>query len=134
MKAKYITISRKGHDYKVTRDLTSEEKKNTWRSRAKTVTETLTEVKAKIISPNLALFQYEKGTEYNDSRYHVIHIPTGLVIADITYDMVGDVKKTFESSKWVFKEGSRNTLCLFEDGFKFEMTCLIRYEIIKDKK
>jgi len=132
MKAKYITISRKGHDYKVTRDLTPEEKKNTWRK--KTVTETLTEVKAKIISPRLALFQYEKATTYGESRYHVIHIPTGLVIADVTYDMVGDVKKTFENSKWVFKERSRNTLRLFQDGFKFEMTCLIRYEIIKDKK
>jgi len=133
MKAKYITISRKGHDYKVTRDLTPEEKKNTWRRKAKTVTETLTEVKAKIISPNLALFQYEKAKQYEESRYHVIHIPTGLVIADITYDLVADVKKTFEKSKWTFKKGSRNTLCLFEDGFKFEMTCLIRYEI-KDRK
>jgi len=86
-------------------------------------------VQAKIISPNLALFQYDKATTYGESRYHVIHIPTGLVIADITYDMVKDVKSTFEHSKWIFNKGSRNTLCLFEDGFKFEMTCKIRYDI-----
>ncbi len=131
MAAEYITISRKGYTYKITRDLTEEEKKNTWRRKAKTITEELTEVKAKVISPSLALFQYYKATEYGESRYHVIHIHTGLVIADITYDMVGDVKKTFEKSRWTLKDKvkARNILVLYNDKFQFEMTCLIRYEI-----
>lgn len=126
MRSEYITIARAGHTYRVKRELTKEEQSKVWR-RQKTTTETQSEVQAKIISPRLALFQYEKGTTYSDSRYHVIHIPTGLVIADITYDLVKDVKSTFEKSNWTLK--GDNTLVLYNDRFQFEMTCKIRYEV-----
>ena len=130
MAAEYITVCREGHTYRVTRDLTEEERKYNWyRRSAKTITETLRQVQAKIISPKLALFQYEKASTYLDSRYHVIHIPTGLVIADITYDLVKDVKKTFEAGNWTLK--GDNTLVLVYDTIQFEMTCKIRYDIIE---
>ncbi len=127
---KFISIKREGHEYKVTRDLTPEDKKNTWRRKAKTITEKLTVVQAKVISDRLCIFQYEKAREYTPARYHVIHIPTGLVVADVEYDMVGMVKKTFESSKWTFGK-TKDILKLFEGGFQFEMLCKIRYEIVE---
>jgi hypothetical protein len=129
MPAEYIKIKRYGHKFQVKRELTDEEKRNSWR-RQKTITETLDIAPAKIISPRLALFRYEQGSTYIESRYHVIHIPTGLVIADITYDLMKDVKATFESSKWTLK--GADTLCLYDDKFSFEMTCKIRYEIMKE--
>lgn len=124
--SEYITVSRAGHTFRVKRDLTKEEKARSWH-RQKTITETLITTRAKVISPRLAIVQYEKGSLYIESRYHVIHIPTGLVIADITYDLVGSVRKTFESSKWTLKND--NTLVLYNDTFQFEMTCKIHYDI-----
>lgn len=127
MPAEYIKIQRTGHTWRIKRELTDEEKKKAWR-RQKTITETLSVVKAKIISPRLAIFQYEKGSTYRDSRYHVIHIPTGLVIADIAYDLMKDVKSTFETNKWTLR--GDNTLVMVDGTFTFEMTCNIRYEIL----
>lgn len=132
MAAEYIKIKRAGYKWNIKRELTEEERKNSWRHRQKTVTETLDIAQAKIISPRSALFQYEKGSLYIESRYHVIHIPTGLVIADVPYDLVKDVKNTFEKSKWTFKKGSRNILRLVEGTMQFEMTCNIKYEIVKE--
>jgi len=130
--AEYISISRKDHTWNIKRDLTEEERKDPYRwRRQKTITEKLSVVKAKVISPRLALFQYEKAKTYCESRYHVIHIPTGLVIADVTYDLVKDVKATFEKSKWTLK--GNDTLVLYDDRFKFEMTCKIRYDILEDE-
>lgn len=94
---------------------------------------------ARVISPNLAIYEYYKRTAYDSPWYHVIHIPTGLVIAAVEYQLVSSVKKTFESEQWTLvgentlktiPRHTKNTL-----GFKsleFEMTCLIRYEIIKE--
>lgn len=125
--AEYITIALKDKKFQVKRDLTEQEQKDGWRNR-KTITETLDTAPARIISSRLALFQYEQSRLYSDARYHVIHIPTGLVIADVPYDLVACVKKTFESSKWTLK--GMNTLVLYDDTIEFELTCKIRYDII----
>lgn len=124
-----MKIKRAGYKWRIRRELTDEEKKNSWR-RQKTVTEELEIVEAKVISPRLALFKYEEPKSWGEARYHVIHIPTGLVIADITYDLVKDVKATFEKSEWTLK--GDNTLVLYNDRIQFEMTCKIRYDIIED--
>lgn len=91
------------------------------------------EGQARVISPQLAIYQYDKGTQWYGSRYHVIHISTGLVIADITYDMVKDVKDTFEKEQWTFKSGDYTTLRLipkYKSTLKeFSITCRIRYEV-----
>lgn len=126
---KQIYISREGQTFRIKRDLTEEEKRNTWR-RQKTVTETLTEAPAKVISPRLALFQYEKPKSWGEARYHVIHIATGLVIADVTYDLVKDVKETFENSEWTLQ--GDNTFVMHNGTFTWEMTCRIRYDIRKE--
>lgn len=124
----YINISRTGYTYRIKRDLTEQERKYHWYNRnAKTITETVMVAPAKIISPRLALFMYERKRSYGDARYHVIHIPTGLVIADITYDLMATVKKTFERGKWTLK--GADTLVLVDDTIQFEMHCIIRYEI-----
>jgi hypothetical protein len=91
------------------------------------------EGQARVISPSLALYKYDKGTQWSESRYHVIHIPTGLVIADITYDMVKDIKETFENTRWTFKDGDYTTLHMIpkhKSSFReFSITCRIRYEV-----
>ena len=128
----YIYISREGHTFNVRRELTEEEKKTSW-GRKKTITETLKEAPARIISPRLAVYKEENATAYRSAMWHVIHIPTGLVIACCETDIIKDVKATFENSKWTFGK-DKNTLKLFEDAFSFEMHCEIRYTIRKEPK
>lgn len=90
------------------------------------------EGKARVISPSLAIYQYEKGTDWYGARYHVIHIPTGLVIADVEYSNVKTVKATFEAERWTFKSGDYNTFHLIprhKSTLQFSITCHIRYEV-----
>lgn len=82
---------------------------------------------AKIISPRLALYKHEKGTTWSPTRYHVIHISTGFVIADVEYADVKHVKKTFEESKWTLENG--NTFVLLYEKIQWKFTCLIRYDV-----
>jgi len=84
---------------------------------------------ARVISPSLALYKYDKGSEYILARYHVIHIPTGLVIADVEYSDVSMVKRTFEAEQWTFNNGDYMTLHLYNRSFEFSITCKIKYEI-----
>jgi hypothetical protein len=88
---------------------------------------------AKDISSQLLLFQYEKGRDIYPNRYHVIHKLTGLVIADIEYNMYGMVKRSFEAERWTLDKDDKNTLIRLpkdrNDTFKFKITCHIRYDI-----
>ncbi len=92
---------------------------------------------AKQISPQLLLFQYERGRTYLPSRYHVIHASTGLVIADVEYGDVSTVKKTFERERWTLVGEDKITFRRLpkdrKDTFVFEMTCRIRYDIKEDE-
>jgi hypothetical protein len=124
--AEYIYISLKGKKFNVKRDLTVEEKKNAWRKQ-KTITEKLDYAPARIISPRLAVYKEENGNQYRSALWHVIHIPTGLVIAACDNDIIKDVKATFESSEWTLK--GADTLVMYNGRFEFEMTCNIRYDI-----
>lgn len=85
----------------------------------------------KEISARLLLFKYREKIGSNWSldlpRYHIIHKPTGLVIADVEYSEVSNVKKSFESCKWTLQ--GKNTLALYDAPFTFTMTCYIEYEI-----
>lgn len=85
---------------------------------------------AKIISEHLALYRYEKPRLYIPARYHVIHIPTGLVIADVEYDLVKTVKDSFESLEWDLIND--NTFVLKNNKLQWSMTCLKRYSIITE--
>lgn len=88
------------------------------------------EATARVISPRLAIYKYDNGSSYHSARWHVIHIPTGLVIADVAYSDIKIVKDSFESSHWTLR--GDNTFVLLYDTFQWEMTCLIRYEVIQD--
>lgn len=92
--------------------------------------------KARIISDNLAIYKYQEKTSYQDPRYHVIHILTGLVIADVLYEDVTMVKQTFESEQWTFMKGDYATLHRVPkhtkkhfDTFQVSITCKIRYDV-----
>lgn len=98
-------------------------------SRRKRIVET-EEAKARIISPRLAIYQYHKGDSYNTPRWHVIHIPTGLVIADVEYGDIKTVKESFERGNWTLQ--GDHTFVLLYETFTWQMECLIRYEVIDD--
>jgi hypothetical protein len=118
---KYITITR-GALYLGTKKIPR------WENSKQTYTIKTQEGKARIISPQLALYQYEKGTDYSPARYHVIHISTGLVIADITYDLVKDVKETFEKNEWSLR-GENTFVLQYSQNLQWEFTCYIRYDV-----
>lgn len=106
----------------------SQHKEEMWPgSRRKRTIET-EEAQARVISPRLAIYKYFTDGGY--SRYHVIHIPTGLVIADVEYGDIGLVKRSFESHNWTLRDD--NKFVLLYEPFTWEMECLIRYEVIND--
>lgn len=93
-------------------------------------TKRIEEGKARIISPRLAIYKHDKGSSWSLPRYHVIHISTGLVIADVEYSDIKHVKETFEQGSWTLR--GENTFVLLYDTIEWEMTCFIRYEVIED--
>lgn len=122
---KYIVITRAGYK------LGEEKVRSPYSSRTRRIqTE---EAKARVISPSLAIYQYEKGTDWYGARYHVIHISTGLVIADVEYKDVKTVKATFEAERWTFKSGDYMTFHLIPKHKgtlrSFSITCRIRYDV-----
>lgn len=113
-----LVITREGH-------LLGEHVEKQWHRSYRTQ---IPEGKARVISTNLALYQYKKKTSYADNRYHVIHIPTGLVIADVTYDLVSTVKNVFEKERWILR--GENTLILDSDKhLQWQIESKIRYTI-----
>lgn len=86
------------------------------------------EGKAKIISTHLATYQYEKARTYTPALYHVIHLPTGLVIAAIEHSGIRDVRDTFESSLWSLR-GDNTFVMQYSKNLQWEFTCLLRYNI-----
>ena len=79
---------------------------------------------AEMITDRLAIY---KLPDEKEEWYHVIHIPTGFVIAYVHYTDVGMVKKTFEKIRWTLKNG--NELHALGLGFSFFMTCNLCYDI-----
>lgn len=121
----YIIISRAG--YKLGRIITKEY--NEWsRRNYKKVLETDT-AQAAIISPRLAAYKIPKNSPKDEQWYHIIHIPTGLVIAFVHHYDVGMTKKTFESFQWTLHDG--NTFRVYNQSFTFEIHSTLRYDIVQ---
>ena len=100
-----------------------QEKIRDWGKNKYRTIETAT-AKADIISDRLAIY---KLPDEKEAWYHVIHIPTGFVIAYVHYTDVGMVKKTFEKMRWTLKNG--NELHALGLGFSFFMTCNLCYGV-----
>lgn len=121
----YITIRLK--DKKLGREKVKRE--YAW-GRNKHITIETETAKAKIISPRLAA--YKLPDDNDGAWYHVIHIPTGFVIAFVHHYDLGMVKKTFEKMKWTLKNG--NELHAYQNSFPFHIVCKLMYEIIDEKE
>ena len=104
------------------------EKAPCWEGSKRKCTTKIHKGTARIISPRLAIYQYEKGTDYSPARYHVIHIPTGFVIADVPYSLIKDVKETFEKNAWSLR-GENTFVLQYSQNLQWEFTCYIRYDV-----
>lgn len=124
---------------KIARDVIKERshiEANTYRRVITKYTET-EEYTARVISERLAIYRYEKGhggISPSESHWYVIHIPTGYVIADIPYNLVSTVKKTFEESDWTLKtdDNGARYLSIVDEPFTWEIYPRIQYTIIKE--
>lgn len=104
------------------------------------------DAEATIITPLLAKLKYTNSRysyKYTSrdfsARYHIIHIPTGLVIADVTSDLISDVKSSFMDSQWTLR-GDNTFVMVPKPPNKYqklynhkpmecEFTCLIKYTL-----
>lgn len=90
-------------------------------------------IEAKVISKDLAIFNLEEEGDVilRDQWWRVIHIPTGWVIGQVTYDIIKYIRETFTKSTWEITPEIGH-FRLIDSKLDWTIICKLRYEIIKD--